>query len=89
MKTYKVSVTKTDIKKGCRYKSRNCPVARAMERAIGRPVSVYSGGGFAFLHKRTLKKLGKEHQVSGVVGDFILDFDRGLEVEPFKFTVSV
>lgn len=73
----KVTVTSEDIVNGARRLSDKCPVARALTRAFGAPVSVgYATYGGV---------------VSGILPDeamaFIKAFDNLLPVKPFEFIV--
>lgn len=83
-----VSVTAKDIEKarrllksGKRMRSRNCPVALALRRTLGVPVSV-SLDEFGPLKTREFVN----YRLPRTAVNFIYSFDDGREVKPFKFS---
>lgn len=87
MRKKRIYVTKDDIAKGCRFNSRNCPIARAMKRAFGRLVGV---DGLMWYLYRSVKRgiTGPNRRLPASAQRFITAFDKGRAVNPFRFTVT-
>jgi hypothetical protein len=79
----KIKVTKSDIKNGEREHCAKCPVALAIKRTFkSRKQRVYVDPW-----KITI---GKKTYITPLdVATFVLDFDCGIEVEPFTFTLEL
>jgi hypothetical protein len=77
-----VNVTAEDIAEGRESDCWECPVARALSRAVGDDVHVYFGsisdGGGMW-----------ERHLPRTASDFQRRFDKGQPVEPFGFEASV
>jgi hypothetical protein len=76
----RVRVRRLDIWLGHRNEPGWCPVARAMNRATGRPWAVY-GGCATELFKRPMRT----HSLPASVLSFVVAFDAGKKVAPFAF----
>lgn len=80
-----VKVTATDIREGQKNRhprSRTCPVARAISRAVGEPCSVASKWGKVAEHP------GARYDLPAKVRTKIDAFDADLKVKPFSFTIA-
>lgn len=76
-----INVTANDIKYGKPRMTTSCPIARAVKRrTIG---NFYSVGADTCWINEDIIFLPSEAR------DFIVKFDRGREVKPFKFTLDV
>jgi len=85
-----VGVTEQDINWGSPNNCETCPVARAIERAVGDPSIRVSVG----LHTIRLRKwFHTTHSAllpgSHPVAVFVQKFDKGEPVEPFSFDVNL
>lgn len=77
-----VYVTADDIERGIKASAHFCPVARAVERAIGRTVSITHAAiyfGIEFIRVETPLKVIR----------FINRFDNGEPVMPMRFSLDV
>ena len=79
----RVAVTQDDIDRGEMGHCATCPVARALERATGKPW--YVGQSWAWLALPPETQIALPPEVTA----FILAFDHGEKVAPFSFDVSV
>ena len=82
----KVDVTQADVNDGRRSDCRDCPIARAIQRATGNP-NISIG-----LHHGRFWKSADDYtvfQIPEVCAKFIVDFDGGLPVSPFSFEVTL
>ncbi len=78
----KVTVTNKDIAYGCKSNESNCPIARAVNKALGIPITygavevgiwdIHIMGAGSFKTSRSAKR-------------FIQKFDSGKKVKPFTF----
>jgi len=81
-----VTVTKNDIKAGFLHHSFHCPIAKALKRATKRAVSI--GVGYATVYRSESDRYKNTvYILPDEVVKFIRNFDRGLPVEPFTFTL--
>lgn len=80
----KIEVTQEDIDGGCRESAGHCPIALALARATGCPVSV--GPGSCSVRKDD----GWHHyELPLAARRFVRDFDGNTApVSPFKFTLG-
>lgn len=76
----RVRVTAEDIRLGKRMDCLDCPVARALQRAVGRSVRVYASEKMAGQ---------KVYRLPTSAARFIDQFDIGKKVRPFEFRVTV
>jgi hypothetical protein len=79
----KVEVTKEDIEKGQRKKSKSCPIFFALKR-IG--FKRFEVGSFCVVSARG-KATGLTHPKK--VSDTILAFDHGAAMKPFRYTWAI
>jgi hypothetical protein len=91
-----ITVTQEDIDNGERWDCALCPVALALKRAIGKPVSVNADGGLTVVDYDLASDLASFTSYSPVIAshqdsvtEFIRKFDEGDDVEPFTFEVLV
>jgi len=77
-----VEVTAEDIANGTRASCANCPVARAVHRALGSPANV---GLFEIWANDPFRQV----KTTRAVRKFICDFDDGKPVAPFSFDIDV
>jgi hypothetical protein len=88
MTTVTISVTQDDIDSGERMDPARCPVALAVTRIL-------KDGYRAGVGLCTVGILDNRHDqvdistLSQAVSDFISDFDAGVPVEPFTFTIEI
>jgi hypothetical protein len=80
MKLLKIVVTEEDIEAGRKFSSTLCPVGRAIHREIGH--EDYQVGS------KTLYIEGRSRKSSAKIRQFILDFDDGKKVKPFKVYIK-
>ena len=75
----RIDVTRADIAEGLACNGRECPIARAVNRA--------AGGGDAFVGKplAVIKYRGLTVEQPGRVRAFVEAFDSGRAVAPFAF----
>ena len=78
-----INVTARDIEKGSRAEPESCPVARALSRAFRSQAIV--GTRDVDFNDGSLKTIF----LPADAVRFILDFDRGRPVRPFKFEVYI
>lgn len=80
----KIEVTQEDIKNGIRESANTCPIALAVTRAYGGRVLVNSG--VIIWDNGT----GRPQIFSFPenVRQFIINFDKGLQVKPFEFEIE-
>lgn len=76
----RIRVTKKDIEKGEANEYRSCPVALALQRRGFEDVSVHIDRFYLVAHAPT--RLSKRTR------EFVRDFDDGMEVKPFSFTIN-
>ncbi len=81
----KLSVTQQDIDEGEKASCTKCPVALALQRALGRQDDAAMVG----MGMVNLFIDGNSHKVPDAVRDFVRSFDSGDKVEPFELTFSV
>jgi hypothetical protein len=82
-----IRVTQADIDAGSKSDSRLCPIACAINRALG---SKGLDGAIVYRSQITPKIYHTKVQpTSCAVERFIVRFDHGLPVEPFNFRVRV
>lgn len=97
MITLNIQVTQDDILNGCKKDANNCPVARAIERAIVNhfklnlnkdfvAVSVGDGIYFTVISDQHSEYFAPED--SQEVIDFIENFDNEMNVEPFEVAME-
>jgi hypothetical protein len=79
MKTLTIEVTAADIAAGIPEMSFACPIALAAARLTGEPVKVTDDA------IRVGRSMYADLQPEAV--EFVCDFDDGLEVSPFTFTI--
>ena len=85
MKTLVIEVTRDDIQQGEIESCENCPVARAVKRAIPDQVHVEVLPHEIWIAYK--KREPESHRPKKEVMEFIKQFDAGLPVEPFKFNL--
>ena len=87
-------ITKKDIKMGERSMSRCCPIALAINRAEGINPEVTNWTALVIQDQYEIcDEHGKaEYQIKPIdddawntLSDFVVDFDKGKDVEPFEF----
>lgn len=87
----KISVTRNDIKKGCRLVESACPVARAIARGFPgagkRKIVVAVSTGTVQLWRRATTETVVCVRLPEVVGLFISHFDHNDQVAPFSFVL--
>ena len=83
MKTYKIKVTRADIKKGKPMSPFCCPIANAINRTLG-DLACVSGARVRFRSGDKYVLLDPTNRVR----DFMCDFDAGREVKPTTFTLK-
>lgn len=87
-----VDVTTDDIAEGRRYSACYCPVARALQRALGPGVQTCVSPDSALLRPRlpapTLARGGR-WSLPVPVRDFVTAFDAGLPVASFAFDIDL
>lgn len=77
-----VDVRQSDIDEGKKANCQDCPVARAVSRAVGEPAEVYGSrrqGGLV------IKAGGRWTKAPTSVGCFVHFFDQGAHCRPFTF----
>ncbi len=79
----KISVSQQDIDNGVRSSTRRCPLARAIRRATGVPVSVGSFDVLFLFPKSRYQKVVLPLQML----EFRESFDLGKRVQPFSITL--
>jgi hypothetical protein len=82
MKTKTINVTQHDIDNGIADSNKSCPVALAIRRAFKK------GKPYALVGWYTIGIGTKRINTPSVVRNFIYDFDKKSEVEPFSFTLE-
>lgn len=82
----KIKVTKADIDKGVRCKSRLCPIARAVRKIVKRDVMVEVTGRWISLGT---DPRDNDAYVPKSAGTFIANFDDGKKVKPFCFSANI
>lgn len=81
MRKVLVVVTQEDIDLGCRHNANNCPVARAIHRTFGKPVSVDG---------HTVWRLtGVFGLLPIIASDWIASFDTTGQGLPFHFELEL
>ncbi len=75
----KFCVTNKHIKKGLRYNESLCPVALSIQEKTKGEVFV----SYAYICIN-----GEKYKTNNDILYFLLDFDHGLEVEPFEFELN-
>ncbi len=84
-----INVTQEDIKQGCSGNARNCPVARAIVRALNLTLGRVSVSNNLFIYmKDDVHHLGAMRTPDSVL-QFIARFDTGCAVEPFSFELEI
>lgn len=86
MATHTVTVTQEDIDKGIIGAPSSCPVARAIERAIGQEV-VTTASRWIEKDRETVDWY-EWHEHLSVVRQFIINYDCDNEVSPFTFVID-
>lgn len=86
-----VIVTQEDIDAGCKASPFNCPIARALHRALdaGPHNAVYVWGGGPEGVEVDLDGILYEGELPDTAAAFVLSFDRGLPVEPITFELTL
>ena len=88
MRTETIKVTREDIKNGEPAYNSGCPIALAMQRAIGPHVSVGTDRFWPYKEPEDWYA----RQICGNLPDeaqgFVREFDDGLDVEPIEFQVT-
>ena len=87
MRTMHVQVTQQDIDEGDKSQPRSCPLALAMTRAMGLPISV-GGVGWSRLTKDGRFFDHKDLDLPVKAKLFINQYDLSKEVLPFEFVVG-
>jgi hypothetical protein len=82
---YTINVTEEDILHGARSNCMDCPVARAMQRVIGKPIKVGLSRIYVDYDRDTMTVVPLNDEVSR----FIHNFDRFYSVEPFSFQIEL
>ena len=83
----KVKVTKTDIKRGIRESPTSCPVARAIDRAAGRPCALV---GHTEINIVCSDAFGRQRiEIPNSVKKWIHRFDLDKVCLPFNFMLEV
>lgn len=80
---YTLNITKRDLKYGCRGVTTNCPIARAMARAIpgsNHWIDIKTGGFVINAKPKSFK-----HNLA----DIIAKIDAGKDIKPFKCVIEV
>lgn len=77
-----VKVTQDDIDKGKRKRACFCPVALALNRDAPR-------GGWSVSDIMLVDGDGNLYAAPINVSSFVMDFDRGLSVQPFEFELNL
>lgn len=77
-----IEVTESDIEHGQREVCRDCPVALALSRALGKPVHVFPRCAY---YDNGEEWINLPQEVTA----FIVRFDGRLPVSPFSFEVDV
>ena len=86
MPTKTISVTAEDIRNGCKNSPGSCPVARGFARSCPRKrIAVYTLNAFILLSTGDALRLPLPQRAS----DFIIAFDGGKPVKPFKFRLKL
>lgn len=85
-KTITINVTADDIKKGFKGSCCSCPIALAAGRVLKHTQIVVPGGHITVWQKQFIYKT---YSLTKKAKKFILDFDSGKNVKPFKFRTSV
>lgn len=83
--SYKVEVTAADLKNGMRFGIDNGPLALAIRRALVNvdEVNVYRTTFYVAKQSR-----GATYTLPPEAAKAVIDFDNGLPVEPFSFTIE-
>lgn len=84
MKTYKIRVTRADIKNGHPQEASDCPVFLAMNRKL-KNVEAVSGSGATLFDGKYFYEI----PMPGNAADWINRFDNDESVKPFSFTLKV
>lgn len=77
-----INVTQEHIKQGCRVNCAKCPVALALKERTG---DLWLVGG-SYIRRNGHNDL---IELPAVVTQWILDFDDGIEVQPFSFELEI
>jgi hypothetical protein len=87
---YQISVTKGDIKRGRRLTSLSCPIAHAVNRALGltKRSTRYAGIGVRLATIRTKKGTVLRAQLPEEARGFITIFDASGKATPLKFELD-
>ena len=91
-----VEVTQDDIDNGKPQQAYACPIALAASRTTGFPQDQVGVSDLLCVYGNRLDRYGPEderevlatYDLTGDAMTFIIDFDRGKEVEPFTFTAT-
>lgn len=88
----RISVTKTDINRGCPYEGDNCPIARAVRRAL-RPMGIHHANAVAvdqdsMTFQTKTGRVIKSIRTPATAAQFISAFDSGRAVQPFTFQIK-
>lgn len=82
--TYQIFVTQEDIDKGVPYKSRQCPIALALNRVFPNIIFLVGAQEISQFYKNDLIF----HVMSAEMKAFRSDFDRRKPVKPFSFSFT-
>lgn len=87
MKYVEVSVTETDIMFGKKGSCTQCPIAYAVKRATGRKRNVVVDGQYLTINPD--RPCEQEMHLPKKARDFVIKFDSGKKVKPFKFGIPM
>lgn len=82
-KRIRINVTKRDLEQGRRFMPGSCPVARAVQRHEG--FEKARVGSYSI----STGTDGVAIDLPGRIANFISDFDQGIAVNPFSFSIEV
>lgn len=87
----RIEVTQEDIDAGVKGSCSQCPIGRAFERALGPGFGIqYGSQGVNLLHSDSVyKQATLATALPRECRNFVMDFDAGLMVRPFNFSVAI
>ena len=86
---YEIDVTDEDIRCGSRHRSSLCPIALAAQRVVSPMANAFCQALCWWTGQDYLEGRYRIVNLPPEASQFVRDFDHGVPVKPFKFSIEV